>query len=114
MSADPSTADASALNSEECKRTMATTSRRQGDPGQNFEQVTEGELTSSVEVSLNAKGQAQWSIKLYYPDPAAMIDRSGDELELVARGIHAALTALGIPLTATTAATATQTAGGQR
>lgn len=46
---------------------MTTTTRR-GDIGQNFEETTTGEQRNSVEISMNAKGQITYTVKMYFSD----------------------------------------------
>lgn len=67
---------------------------------ENFVETTTGDdPSSSVEVSFNAKGVAQLSVKYYYPGPRELIDNAGMDVwsalyevahELAARGIQVA------------------------
>ena len=52
--------------------TRTTTRTNEHTPNDSFVETTTGDAPSSVEVSLNAKGNVQWSIKLYYPSPDEM------------------------------------------
>lgn len=52
-------------------------------PGGNVTEVTTGDAPSSIELSLTAKGQLQWSVKLYYDTPDAMLFRLDNDLKRV-------------------------------
>ena len=77
---------------------MSTTTTRTGDEGQNFQQTTMGETPNSVEVSLNAKGQAQVSIKLYYGSPIEMASLAPAYLSAILKDVRASLASQGITL----------------
>lgn len=77
---------------------MATRVTRKGDAGQNFTQVAEGELPNSVEISLNAKGQAQLTVKLYFTTPDEMVRQADGYVASIIGQVRATLAAMNIPL----------------
>lgn len=77
---------------------MAIKTTRTGDAGNNFTQQTTGETPNSVEVSTNAKGAAQVSIKLYFASPVDMANDAARALDAVLTQVHDTLLLHGIPL----------------
>lgn len=63
--------------------TRTTTRTNEHTPNDSFTEVTTGDAPSSVEISLTAKGQLQWSVKLYYDTPDAMLFRLDNDLKRV-------------------------------
>lgn len=68
---------------------MRTTQRTSPAEEHNFTEISTGDAPCSIELSMNAKGLVQPTIKLYYPD-ADTLERSGPDQ---ARRIMDALTA---------------------
>lgn len=64
--------------------------------GPDFTETTTGDAPSSVEVSINAKGQAQCSLKLYYADPATMQANMASDILRAFYEVRKSLDALGI------------------
>jgi hypothetical protein len=64
----------------------------------NFVETTEGDAPSSIEVSTNAKGQAQFSVKLYYDSPLALDSHVENDLSTIIMRVRGTLSQLGIPL----------------
>lgn len=71
--------------------TRITTRSSDGDPAQNFSEVTTGEAPCSVEVSVNAKGIAQWSLKLYFASPDELLTHARAQLDEAISVVEAAL-----------------------
>lgn len=47
----------------------------ENSPSDSYTEISTGDAPSSAEVSLNSKGQLQWSVKLYYATPDEMHER---------------------------------------
>lgn len=77
---------------------MKTVTRESPVPEQRFKEMTEGETPHSVELSLNAKGAAQFSIKLHYETPAEIHANVRNDLRSVIAEIKSALDEWNIPL----------------
>ena len=75
---------------------MSKTLTRSGDAGMNFEETTVGERAHSVAVDINAKGEAQISVKLYYDEIADLTDTSADTVSETIIRIARRLSLLGI------------------
>jgi len=71
---------------------------RTGDEGHNFTETVVGDAPSSVEISVNAKGQGQISVKLYYQNVTALLESSRVDLANALNEALIALGSVGIPL----------------
>lgn len=77
---------------------MTTTIQRTGDAGQNFAQVIEGEQPHSIAMSMNAKGQAQLDIKLYFATTEEIEQKAGEQVARIVASVAEALAKIGVPL----------------
>lgn len=77
---------------------MKIITRESPVPENRYQEKIEGDLPHSVEISTNAKGQAQFSIKLHYESINAMSAIVRDDLFGVISEIKSALEQAGIPL----------------
>lgn len=77
---------------------MKTITRESPVPEQRYQERIEGDLPHSVEISTNAKGQAQFVIKLHYETITAMGGIVRDDLFGLIGEIKSALDQAGIPL----------------
>lgn len=75
-----------------------TIHRNEQNPTENFTETTTGETPNSVEVSTNAKGHAQITIKAYFTDPYTMQTEIEAVLVNTIANVKSALTRQGIPL----------------
>lgn len=71
---------------------------RTGDTPENNWREVGPSLANSVEVSLNAKGQAQVALKLFYESPADMEQHVASDMAGIFDQVQAALSRLGIRL----------------
>lgn len=70
-----------------------------GQPdGPDFTETTEGDAPCSVEINTNAKGQAQFNLKLYYASPEDMEDGVKGDMTAIIGRIRDTLVVLGIPM----------------
>ena len=53
---------------------MTRNTVRSAEDDGSFVETTTGDAPSSVEISINAKGQAQVSVKLYFPDVKTLLE----------------------------------------
>jgi hypothetical protein len=72
---------------------MRETIRTTDDGGQSYVETTSGDAPSSIEVSVNAKGQGQVSVKLYFPDPERLVR---DSRGMLAAALYEAKMALAL------------------
>lgn len=78
---------------------MGTTiTHNAAQPAESWTETIEGATPNSVAVSLTAKGQAQFDIKLTYQSPHDMRVAVADELAAIIEQVKIALEAVGIPL----------------
>jgi hypothetical protein len=69
---------------------MRKTTQRHGETPENvFTEVVDGGTFPSLEVTVNAKGQYQYAIKLYYENVRDLISLSLDDLEAFDRRFRA-------------------------
>lgn len=85
---------------------MRETIRTTDDGGQSYVETSTGDAPSSIEVSVNAKGQGQISLKLYFSDPDRLIHDGRGMLAAALYEAKMALTLQGIPLAGATDAPA--------
>ena len=77
---------------------MGTTVKRAGDMGQNFVQTSQGDTPNNINVSMNAKGQAQVEVKLCFASPDEMEREAGAQLARIYREVRLRLSEIGISL----------------
>lgn len=66
--------------------------------GESWTETVEGATPNSVEVNINAKGQAQVSLKLFYPSAENMTLSVSADIFTVFEKVKMALDSHGIPL----------------
>lgn len=77
---------------------MKTITRESPVPEQRYQEKIEGDLPHSVEISTNAKGAAQFAIKLHYESVAEITENVKRDLQSAIGEIKCALAEAGIPL----------------
>lgn len=77
---------------------MKTITRESPVPEQRYQERIEGDLPHSVEISTNAKGAAQFSIKLHYESLGEIRENVRKDLTDAILEIKSALADAGIPL----------------
>jgi hypothetical protein len=75
-----------------------TTTHTDHGTGASWTETIEGATPNSVEVSTTAKGQAQISLKLYYPSAEAMSASVAADILIIIEKVKQALDTHGIPL----------------
>ena len=77
---------------------MTRNTIRSADEDGGFVETTTGDAPSSVELTFNARGQAQYSLKLYFPSIEALTTGASAALVSAINEVEEALAIQHIPL----------------